>query len=192
VVDGAAEGGGRMAGIYKRGRVYWARAQRSNREFRRSLKTADKAVAERRLRQWMTELDGAEWGDKPSRTLEQMAERFIKDYNAQTYWASATIKSFFPTSKLPNWLAIAVGYGANGMFGAEENLAKDDAGNVTFDRRDVRRYRQWYLAPDIDLTKIKTRKKGLKFLFTVLSAFKFPAPSLEFSRGRFRVNAIHF
>lgn len=121
-----------------------------------------------------------------------LAERFIKDYNAQTYWASASIKSFFPTSKLPNWLAIAVGYGASGMFGAEENLAKDDAGNITFDRRDVRRYRQWYLAPDIDLTKIKTRKKGLKFLFTVLSAFKFPAPSLEFSRGRFRVNAIHF
>jgi hypothetical protein len=85
-----------------------------------------------------------------------------------------------------------VGYGASGMFGAEENFAKDDAGNVTFDRRDVRRYRQWYLAPDIDLTKIKTRKKGLKFLFTVLSAFKFPAPSLEFSRGRFRVNAVHF
>ena len=121
-----------------------------------------------------------------------LAERFIKDYNAQTYWASATLKSFFPTSKLPNWLAIAVGYGASGMFGAEENLAKDDAGNITFDRRDVRRYRQWYLAPDIDLTKIKTKKKGLKFLFTVLSAFKFPAPSLEFSRGRFRVNAIHF
>lgn len=121
-----------------------------------------------------------------------LAERFIKDYNAQTYWASANIKSFFPTSKLPNWLAIAVGYGASGMFGAEENIDKDDAGNITFDRRDVRRYRQWYLAPDIDLTKIKTKKKGLKFLFTVLSAFKFPAPSLEFSRGRFRVNAIHF
>jgi hypothetical protein len=30
-------------------------------------------------------------------------ERFIKDYNAQTYWLSANIKSFFPQSGLPAW-----------------------------------------------------------------------------------------
>ncbi len=119
-------------------------------------------------------------------------ERFIKDYNGQTYWASASIKSFLPKSNLPDWLCISIGYGAEGMFGGEENIAKDENGNIIFDRRDIKRYRQWYLAPDIDLTKIKTNKKGLRFLFTVLSAFKFPAPSLEFSNGKFRLNAIHF
>lgn len=119
-------------------------------------------------------------------------ERFIKDYNGQTYWASASIKSFLPKSNLPDWLCISIGYGAEGMFGGEENIAKDENGNIIFDRRDIKRYRQWYLAPDIDLTKIKTNKKGLRFLFTVLSAFKFPAPSLEFSNGKFRLNALHF
>ncbi len=119
-------------------------------------------------------------------------ERFIKDYNGQTYWASVSITSFLPKSKLPDWLCISIGYGAEGMFGGEENITKDEIGNITFDRRDIKRYRQWYLAPDIDLTKIKTRKKGLRFLFTVLSAFKFPAPSLEFSNGKFRFNALHF
>lgn len=119
-------------------------------------------------------------------------ERFIKDYNGQTYWASTSIKSFWPKSKLPEWLCLSVGYGAEGMFGGEENIAKDANGNITFDRRDIKRYRQWYLAPDIDFTKIKTRKKGIRFLFTILSAFKFPAPSLEFSNGKFRVNAIQF
>lgn len=69
-----------MAGIYKRGGIWWARAQRGNREFRRSLKTADKGVAEKRLRQWLSELDGIAWGDKPSRTLEQLCEKFIKDH----------------------------------------------------------------------------------------------------------------
>ena len=120
------------------------------------------------------------------------AQRYIKDYNAQTYWASATLKSFLPKSKLPPWLAVAVGYGADGMFGATENVGYDNEGNINFDRRDIKRYRQWYLAPDIDFTKIKTNKKVLRFLFTVLSAFKFPTPALEFSNGKFKVVAMHF
>jgi hypothetical protein len=78
------------------------------------------------------------------------------------------------------------------MFGATENVAYDKEGNISFDRRDIKRYRQWYLAPDVDFTKIKTNKKGIRFLLTVLSAFKFPTPSLEFSNGKFKVVAMHF
>ena len=121
-----------------------------------------------------------------------LGERFIKDYNAQTYWASANLKSFFPASKLPAWLNIAIGYGAEGMFGATENKSYDNQGNITFNRTDIQRYRQWFIAPDIDLTKIKTKSKGLRLLFTVLSAFKFPTPSLEFSNGSFKLHALHF
>ena len=121
-----------------------------------------------------------------------LSERFLKDYNAQTYWASANLQSFLPHSDLPSWLSIAVGYGAEGMFGAEENVGKDKLGNITFSRTDIPRYRQWYLAPDVDFRKIKTKKKGLKILFAVLDAFKFPAPSLEFSQGRFKLHAISF
>lgn len=123
---------------------------------------------------------------------ESTAERLLKDYNGQTYWASVNLKDFFKDSNLPAWLSVAVGYGAEGMFGGTENIGRDENGNVIFDRRDIKRYRQWYLAPDIDLTKIKTGKKGLKFLFTVLSAFKFPTPSLEFANGKFKVHAVHF
>jgi len=119
-------------------------------------------------------------------------QRFLKDYNAQTYWASANLKSFFPESNLPAWLSVAVGYGADGMFGATSNIAHDSSGNITFDRSDIKRYRQWYLSPDFDFKKIRTRRKGLKLLFTVLSAFKFPAPSLEFSNGSFKLHAVTF
>jgi len=121
-----------------------------------------------------------------------LSERFIKDYNALTLWASANLHSFFPKSNLPPWLSVAVGYGAEGLFGARSNIAKDDNGNIIFDRTDIKRYRQWFLAPDIDFTKIRTKKKAVRFLFTVLSTFKFPAPSLEFSNGKFKVNALHF
>ncbi len=120
------------------------------------------------------------------------AERLLKDYNGQTYWASINLKPFFKNSNLPDWLSVSVGYGAEGLFGGTENIGKDDNGNIIFDRPDIKRYRQWYLSPDIDLTKIKTNKKGLKFLFTVLSAFKFPAPALELSNGKLKVNAISF
>jgi uncharacterized protein YfiM (DUF2279 family) len=119
-------------------------------------------------------------------------ERFIKDYNATTDWLSINIKSFFKETKLPAWLSVAFGYGAEGMFGARSNIALDKNGNVIFDRSDIQRYRQWYLSPDVDLTKIKTNKRGLRFLFVVLSAFKFPAPSLEFSRGNIKGHWLHF
>ncbi len=121
-----------------------------------------------------------------------LGERFIKDYNALSLWASVNLHSFFPKTHLPPWLAVAVGYGAEGMFGARDNTGRDNNGVINFDRRDIKRYRQWYLSPDIDFTKIKTKKKGVRLLFTVLSAFKFPAPSLEFSNGKFKVNALHF
>jgi len=111
------------------------------------------------------------------------SEQFLKDYNGQTYWASANLKSFFPKSNLPPWLAVSVGYGAEGLFGARENTGKDDNGNIIFSRTDIPRRRQWYIAPDIDLTRIKTNSKTLKFLFTFLSAFKFPAPALELNQS---------
>ncbi len=120
------------------------------------------------------------------------AERFLKDYNGQTYWLSANIKSFFPKSKMPAWINIAVGTGAEGMFGANENIGKDANGNINFNRTDIKRYRQWYFAPDIDLTKIRTKKKGIKVALNILNIVKFPMPSVEYSNGRFRVNAITF
>ncbi|MGQ0737439.1 MAG: DUF2279 domain-containing protein [Bacteroidota bacterium] len=119
-------------------------------------------------------------------------ERMLKDYNGQTYWASVNLRSFFPKSKLPGWLSVSVGYGAEDMFGGTQNIGKDDNGNISFSRPDIKRYRQWYLSPDIDWTKIKTDKKALNFLFTVLSALKFPAPALEFSNGKIKAHAIYF
>lgn len=119
-------------------------------------------------------------------------ERMLKDYNGQTYWLSANLKSFFKKSTLPGWLNIAVGYGADGMFGGSENLLKDNTGNILFDRRDIPRFRQWYLAPDIDLTKIKTKSKLLKTGLFLLNSLKFPAPSIGFSKKGIEWNWVHF
>lgn len=120
-------------------------------------------------------------------------EGMLKDYNSQTYWLSANLKSFFKQSRLPSWLNIAVGYGADGLYGGFENLARDNSGNIIFDRRDIQRVRQFYLAPDIDFTRIKTNKKWLKRLFFVLEGFKFPAPTLMVnSKGKWRGSWVYF
>lgn len=119
-------------------------------------------------------------------------ERMLKDYNAQTYWLSFNINSFLKSKGFPNWLNISIGYGANGMLGGYENIAYDKNGDVIFDRRDITRYRQWYLAPDIDLTKIKTNSKFLRTVFFALNSLKFPAPALEFSNNKIKVHALAF
>ena len=120
------------------------------------------------------------------------AERLLKDYNGQTYWLSTNISSFFPKTKLPRWLNISIGTGAEGMFGANNNTGKDSSGNINFNRTDIKRYRQWYFGPDIDLTKIKTRHKGIKLALMLLNVFKFPMPALEYSNGKFSFHALSF
>jgi len=97
-------------------------------------------------------------------------ENMFKDYNGQTYWLSCNISSFLPPdSRFPKWLNIAGGYGAEGMTGAFSNPYPG-----------LERYRQIYIAPDIDLTRIKTRSRFLKVVFYTVSFLKFPLPAIEF------------
>lgn len=116
----------------------------------------------------------------------------LKDYNAQTYWFSFNLKSFLPHSNFPAWLNVAAGYGAEGMWGGFDNTAYDKAGVKVFDRTDIQRRRKWYLSPDIDLTKIRTKSKVLRTAFFALNMVKVPLPTLEYSRGKWAVHAFSF
>jgi hypothetical protein len=106
-------------------------------------------------------------------------EQTLKNYNKQTYWLSANLHSFLPQFKLPPWLSVAVGYGAEGMLGGYENVWFENGQKVV--AADVSRTRQFYLSPDVDFTKIKTNKPVLKTLFTMLNIFKMPMPALMFN-----------
>ncbi|HEX2628049.1 MAG TPA: hypothetical protein VHM26_03530, partial [Chitinophagaceae bacterium] len=123
---------------------------------------------------------------------QSWAERMLKDYNAQTYWLSVNPWSFNKNGRFPKWLNIAVGYGATGMYGGFENTWVDDGGN-TITRFDQTRKRQFYLSPDIDLTKFPVKKKFWRTVLSVANAFKFPAPALMLdSKGKFRAYAFYF
>lgn len=109
-------------------------------------------------------------------------ERLFKDYNAQTYWLSANLHDFNNQLPVPKWLNIAVGYGANNMFGGYGNNWPGTNGSIN--RDDIKRYQQWYLSLDVDFEKIPTHKKWVKTLFFVLNAIKFPAPTLMLQNGK--------
>lgn len=140
-----------------------------------------KSYNEQQLEERVNNLFGRSW-----------YERMLKDYNAQTYWASLNLRSFWKESNLPAWLNIAVGYGANGMLGGFENKWEDLSGNA-ITRYDIARTREFYLSPDIDFTKIKTGSKFLRTTFTFLNAFKCPAPALMLNnKGKFKFYPFYF
>ncbi|KAA5544856.1 DUF2279 domain-containing protein [Adhaeribacter rhizoryzae] len=122
---------------------------------------------------------------------ESMPERIMKDHNAQTYWLSFNLNAFGAPSQIPPWLNLAVGYGANNMFGPVNNVAYAN-GQVVFDRTDLQRYRQWYISPDIDLKKIKTNSPVLKTLLTALNIIKVPLPTLEYANQKLKGHWLHF
>jgi hypothetical protein len=114
-------------------------------------------------------------------TLEQI----LKDYNGQTYWLSANIWSFFKESKIPKWLNISIGYGAEDL----PKEIKTPSGEVLFQNP----YRQFYTSFDVDLTKINTKSAFLKTAFNVLNFVKIPSPTLEItSKGDLRFHPIFF
>jgi len=78
------------------------------------------------------------------------------------------------------------------MLGGFENKWTDTDGS-TITRYDVKRLRQFYFAPDIDLTKIKTKSKVVRSVLFVLNAIKIPAPTISWnSNGTCKVYALYF
>lgn len=130
---------------------------------------------------------------RPNTLGNGLQEEFLKDYNGQTYWIAANIKSFLKESnKCPSWLNISIGYGSEGILGGFENRWRDKNGTL-YSRTDIQRIRQFYLAPDIDFTKIKTKRKGLKILLNALNCIKFPSPAFEVqSTGKAHIHWIYF
>jgi len=127
----------------------------------------------------------------PSLLGKNKYSQILKDYNAQTYWLSVNPSTFMKKgTKFPKWLSIAVGYGASGMLGGSGNLivAQDKDGNVlNFDRQ-----RRLYLSLDIDLTRIKTKSKLLRSIFSLVNILKFPAPALQFSKNGLKFYAVYY
>lgn len=109
---------------------------------------------------------------RPNLLGHNLTTQWLKDYNGQTYWL--TINSHSAGGWLqrhtPQWLNLAVGYGAHQMVSASPQ--QNQANGYTA-------YRQFYFSLDIATDRIKTRSKVLNTLLFVTSAIKIPLPTIE-------------
>jgi hypothetical protein len=124
---------------------------------------------------------------RPGKLGTTLNEQILKDYNGQTYWLSANVHSFAKETKIPKWLNVAFGYGADGML----------SGNVQNENpvspENPERYRKFFLSFDVNLTKIDTKSHFLKTIFSVFNTIKIPAPTLEYSANKgFKAHALYF
>lgn len=114
---------------------------------------------------------------------ETTMNRLLKDYNGHTYWFSMPINKTIFKKGIPDWLNIAIGYGANGMYGEFENIKSYNGVAIP----ETERYRQYLLSLDIDWPRIKTKSKFLKAVFKGMTFIKLPFPTIEYnSVGKFK------
>lgn len=128
---------------------------------------------------------------RPDQFGTTFPERLVKDYNGHSIWFSGNIFSFMKNkeSRFPKWLNLAAGYGVDGLTGALENVSEYNGKPVP----EYERQRQFYLSPDVDLTRISTRSKFLKSVFNTFGFIKIPAPALELkSSGTLRWHWLYF
>jgi VanZ family protein len=132
----------------------------------------------------------SEYADlRPGMLGSSPKEKWLKDYNAQTYWLSYTPKSTI-RGAWPAWLGIAVGYSGGGMLGSESNIWTDKQGQLQ-DYSHITRYRQWLISPDIRLSRIPVQNKNLRFALSLFDFWRFPLPALEMRGGTFRFHPIY-
>lgn len=113
---------------------------------------------------------------RPDVLGKSLTEQILKDYNGQTYWLSVNLHSFAKESKIPKWLNVSLGHGAEGMlFGNWDNQRLEENHNPK---------RKLFLSFDVDLAKINTKSHFLKTFFSVLNTIKIPAPTLEYTANK--------
>lgn len=120
---------------------------------------------------------------RPNLLGSKPTERWLKDYNGQTYWYSGSPRSFFKHSNWPPWLCLSVGYGIQNMISADPKQSTELG---------YRPYRQYYLSLDIDLTKIKTKNKFVRTIAFLANSLKIPAPALQISKKGIDFRPLYF
>ncbi len=117
-----------------------------------------------------SELQGKPKIDRP-RTI-------IDDYNSESFWISANVHNLLEDDLKkywPEWLFIAVGYGADAI-----DVIIDPNGPV-----DQLSKRRFMISLDFSITKLLP-KGGTQWNWWVqsLDRFKWPSPTIEFTKGR--------
>jgi uncharacterized protein YfiM (DUF2279 family) len=117
---------------------------------------------------------------RPQLLGSSMQERWIKDYNGQTYWLSFSPGAFLPATRIPPWLCLSLGYSASGMLGANNN---EWAGSALISYGSLKREREWFLSADIDLSAVPYHAPWFRTFTTWFNFLKIPFPGINLGNG---------
>ncbi|MFO8086398.1 MAG: DUF2279 domain-containing protein [Bacteroidales bacterium] len=120
---------------------------------------------------------------RPEALGKSLPERMLKDYNGQSIWLSFNPNDLIAADFFPHWLNLSFGYSANGMVGGKSNPPAF---------QHIPRYRQYLFSLDLNLRKIPTQSKTLKFAFKTLSFIKIPFPAIEFSERGWKAYPLYW
>ncbi len=121
--------------------------------------------------------------ERPNILGSGLLEEMLKDYNGQSLWLSFDMHAFFKESKIPKWLNLAAGYGAQNMV-----FARDSQNNVA----GFQAYRQYFLGLDFDLSYIKSNKKWVRTLLFLADMIRIPAPALEMNKNGVKASLLYY
>ncbi len=124
---------------------------------------------------------------RPSVLGASNSERFLKDYNGQTYWMSFSPSTFFNLASYPKWLCFSLGYGVDQKLVGSKEFYIDPLTHVMYQS-----HREWVLSLDIDFSKLPIRKEWLRKIVKQLNYVKVPLPALMFSNHKIRGYGIYF
>ncbi|MBR9975492.1 MAG: DUF2279 domain-containing protein [Bacteroidetes bacterium] len=112
----------------------------------------------------------------PSAAVKQgwVEHDYLRDYDGFTYWLALSVEDLLPRAARPywpDWLGIAVGYGANRtMLGDGIYNSRDGVGQGE---------QEWYVALDYDLRKLPGDSKFLLWMKESFNIFHLPAPTIR-------------
>ncbi|NLN73264.1 MAG: DUF2279 domain-containing protein [Bacteroidales bacterium] len=115
---------------------------------------------------------------RPNLLGSNLASRMLKNYNGISIWASFNIASLLPAkNSFPQYLDLALGYGASGMTGAESNPVEVNGIEIPH----FERSKSFYLSPNIRLSKIPFKNYKVKKYFEILDILKTPMPAISYN-----------
>jgi len=116
---------------------------------------------------------------RPAMLGDGLLEEVLKDYNGQTFWYSFHSKHL----RLPAWLNLAVGVGAEGML-----RARDEQNALM----NFSPHRKYFLSVDLNFSHIQSQSRILNWLLYLVNVIKVPAPTIEISSQGIRFHPIYF
>ena len=122
---------------------------------------------------------------RPEVLGSNFSERFLKDYNGQTYWLSFSPNLLF--KRVPKWACLSIGYSVDEKLVGNKEYYFDPLSNQEYFSS-----RQFFLSLDIDFSQLPIKREWLKRIVQQFNYLKVPFPTLMLNNNSASFKGIYF